>query len=217
MPKKEHQEKSKKQSQKKSSSPTAKKNIELKPGRKKVHTDAQEAYYSKKSEACKQLKHEIDNHKPLMGRPSIFTEELAEYILDKIASSPKSVRALCAEDERMPDQTSINHWCWKHPNFFLRYQLAKQQQAHWMADDCEEIAKEIDYITDQQGTQRVDPGFIASRRLMVDIKRWHASKLAPTVFGDRKAVEALQGENESIKAELIALKLQLERVNKKEY
>lgn len=182
-----------------------------------MHTDAQEAYYAKKSEACKKLKEEIAAHKPIVGRPTLFTEELAQYILDKIASSPKSVRALCAEDDRMPDQTSINHWCWKYPDFFLRYQLAKQHQAHWMAEDCEEIAKEVDYITDQNGTQRVDPGFIASRRLMVDTKKWHASKLAPTVFGDRKAVEALQGENESIKAELMALKLQLAEVNKKEY
>ncbi len=217
MAKKEQVEKSKKQNKTKSSSPIPKKNIKLEPNRKKVHTDAQEAYYAKKSEACKQLKHEIDNHKPLMGRPSIFTEELAEYILDKIASSPKSVRALCAEDERMPDQTSINHWCWKHANFFLRYQLAKQQQAHWMAEDCEEIAKEVDYITDQQGTQRVDPGFIASRRLMVDTKRWHASKLAPTIFGDKKAIEQLQNEHEQTKAELLALKAQLALVNKKEY
>lgn len=213
MPAKEPSKKSKKPIPKKSSSPTPKKST----SRKKVHTDAQEAYYERKSESCKQLKEEIANHKPKVGRPSLFSEELADYILDKIASSPKSVRALCAEDDLMPDQTSINHWCWKYPEFFLRYQLAKQHQAHWMAEDCEEIAKEVDYITDQQGTQRVDPGFIASRRLMVDTKKWHASKLAPTVFGDRKAVEALQGENEQIKAELMALKAQLELVNKKEY
>jgi hypothetical protein len=201
--------------EKQKKSPPSKKNI--KPERKKVHTEAQEAYYAKKSEACKQLKAEIAAHKPATGRPIIFTEELAEYICDRIASSPKSVKALCAEDENMPNQCSINLWCWKYPTFFVHYQLAKSQQAHWMADDCEDIAKEIDYITDQQGTQRVDPGFIASRRLMVDTKKWHASKLAPTVFGDRKAVEALQGENESIKAELMALKLQLAEVNKKEY
>jgi hypothetical protein len=201
---------------KKKKSPPSTKNTE--PKRKKVHTEAQEAYYTRKSEACRLLKAEIEAYsKPKTGRPSMFTEELAEYICDRIASSPKSVKTLCAEDDRMPDQCSINLWCWKYPTFFLQYQLAKSQQAHWMADDCEEIAKEVDYITDQQGTQRVDPGFIASRRLMVDTKKWHASKLAPTVFGDRKAVEALQGENESIKAELMALKLQLAEVNKKEY
>lgn len=204
-------------SDKKKEESLAMENGSLAKRRKKTHTEAQEAYYLRKSEACKQLRAEIDAHKPLTGRPIIFTEELAEYICDRIASSPKSIRTLCAEDDKMPDQTSINLWCWKYPTFFLQYQLAKSQQAHWMADDCEEIAKELDYITDQQGTQRVDPGFIASRRLMVDTKKWHASKLAPTVFGDRKAVEALQGENEQIKAELMALKLQLAEVNKKEY
>ena len=204
-------------SDKKKKESLAMENGYLAKNRKKVHTEAQEAYYAKKSEACKKLKEEIANEKPIRGRPTLYSEELAEYICEKIASSAKSVKALCDEDEIMPDQCTVNLWCWKYPDFFVRYQLAKQHQAHWMAEHCEEIAKEVDYIVDQQGTQRVDPGFIASRRLMVDTKKWHASKLAPTVFGDRKAVEALQGENESIKAELMALKLQLAEVNKKEY
>lgn len=231
MPAKEPSKKSKKPIQRKSSSPTPKKSTEIvkpvktkaflshftnKP-RKKVHTDAQEAYYAKKSESCRQLKEEIANEKPKIGRPSLYSEDLAAYICEKIASSAKSVKTLCDEDEIMPDQCTVNLWCWKYPEFFVRYQLAKQHQAHWMAEHCEEIASEVAYITDQQGSSKVDPGFIASRRLMVDTKKWHASKLAPTVFGDRKAVEALQGENESIKAELMALKLQLELVNKKDY
>jgi hypothetical protein len=200
---------------KSTSKPNSTKNTDsIKP--KKVNSPKLEEYYKNKRAAFKEVARRQED-KPLRGRPSIFNEELAIYICDKIASSPKSVRMLCADDDRMPDQTSINLWCWKYPDFFLRYQLAKSQQAHWMADDCEEIAKEIDYITDQQGTQRVDPGFIASRRLMVDTKKWHASKLAPTVFGDRKAIEQLQSDHEQTKAELMALKAQLAETNKKEY
>lgn len=199
--------------------PSLRKNIEEpKPGRKKVHTEAQEAYYAKKSEAWKTVMEEAKkSSKPKMGRPTTYTEELADYIIDKVASSAVGLKQMCIDDEMMPDQSTVNLWRWKHPEFSTRYQLAKQHQTYLMGEDCEEIAKEVEYISDQQGCSKIDPGFIASRRLIVDTKKWHAAKLAPTIFGDRRAVEQLQGENESIKAELMALKLQLAEVNKKEY
>lgn len=191
---------------------------EPKPNRKKVHTDAQEAYYEKKSKACKLVMEEARKaHKPLVGRPTLYSEEIADYIVDKVASSAVGLKQMCIDDDRMPDHSTVNLWRWKHPEFSSRYQLAKQHQTYLMGEDCEEIAKEIEYTSDQNGCSKVDPGFIASRRLIVDTKKWHTAKLHPTIFGDRKAVEALQGENEQIKAELMALKLQLAEVNKKEY
>ncbi len=156
-------------------------------------------------------------HKRLMGRPSIYTEELVNYIIRRVASSTMGLKELCASDDKMPDQSTINEWRWDYPEFSTRYRLAKQHQTDIMGEDCEEISKELAYISDQQGCSKVDPGFIASRKLIVDTKKWHASKLNPTVFGDRKALEQMQGENEAIKAELMALKAQLADVNKKEY
>lgn len=244
MPKNEPSKKSKKLIPKKSSSPTPKKNIKsgmskehqdeydasvhaakelisnmrTNPNRKKVHTDAQEAYYERKSEACKQIKEEArQSSKPLVGRPTTYNEEMADYIVDKVASSSVGLKQMCIDDDKMPDQSTVNLWRWKHPEFSARYQLAKQHQTYLGGEDCEEISKEIEYISDQNGCQKVDPGFIASRRLIVDTKKWHYAKLYPTVFGDRKAIEQLQNEHEQTKAELLALKAQLAMVNKKEY
>jgi len=190
----------------------------LGPNRKKVHTDAQEAYYERKSEACKKVMAEAKkSSKPLVGRPTLYSEELADYIIDKVASSAVGLKQMCLDDDHMPDHSTVNLWRWKHPEFSSRYQLAKQHQTYLMGEDCEEIAKEVEYISDPQGGQKVDPGFIASRRLIVDTKKWHASKLAPTIFGDRKAVEALQNENELLKAELMEQRAKLHDKNKKEY
>ncbi len=155
--------------------------------------------------------------KPLVGRPTTYTEEIADYIVDKVASSAVGLKQMCIDDENMPDQSTVNLWRWKHPEFSTRYQLAKQHQTYLMSEDCEEIAKDKYYIRDAQGEMKVDPGYIASQRLMVDTKRWHASKLNPSVFGDKKAVEQLQSDHEQTKSELMALKLQLAEVNKKEY
>ncbi len=192
--------------------------IATKGNRKKVHTDAQEAYYEKKSKVCKQVMEEAKKAaKPLVGRPTLYSEELADYIVDKVASSAVGLKQMCSDDDMMPDHSTVNLWRWKYPEFSARYQLAKQHQTYLMGEDCEEIAKEVAYISDPNGSQKVDPGFIASRRLIVDTKKWHASKLAPTIFGDRKAVEALQNENEQLKAELMEQRTKLQENNKKEY
>ena len=193
-------------------------NMRTNPNRKKVHTDAQEAYYEKKSKVCKQVMEEAKKAaKPLVGRPTLYSEELADYIVDKVASSAVGLKQMCSDDDMMPDHSTVNLWRWKYPEFSARYQLAKQHQTYLMGEDCEEIAKEVAYISDHNGSQKVDPGFIASRRLIVDTKKWHASKLAPTIFGDRKAVEALQNENEQLKAELMEQRTKLQEKSTKEY
>lgn len=193
-------------------------NMRTNPNRKKVHTDAQEAYYEKKSKVCKQVMEEAKKAaKPLVGRPTLYSEELADYIVDKVASSAVGLKQMCSDDDMMPDHSTVNLWRWKYPEFSARYQLAKQHQTYLMGEDCEEIAKEVAYISDPNGSQKVDPGFIASRRLIVDTKKWHASKLAPTIFGDRKAVEALQNENEQLKAELMEQRTKLQEKSTKEY
>jgi len=155
--------------------------------------------------------------KTIMGRPTIYTEELADYIIRQVASSDMGLKALCASDDRMPNHQTVNAWRWDYPEFSARYLTAKQHQTYIMGEVCEEIAADKAYYHDATGEKRVDPGYIASQRLMAETKRWHMSKLNPTFFGDRKVVEQLQGENESIKAELMALKAQLALVNKKEY
>lgn len=199
------------QEKQKKSPPPSKKNTE-----KRAYPPKLKEYNDKKSAIYKEImKPKVE--KPIMGRPTKYTEELADYIIRKVASSEVGLKALCASDDIMPNHQTVNEWRWDYPDFSARYLIAKQHQTHIMGEACEEIAQEIEYISDQNGCSKVDPGFIASRRLIVDTKKWHTSKLNPTVFGDRKAVEALQGENESIKAELMALKLQLAEVNKKEY
>jgi hypothetical protein len=214
MPKKEPSEKSKKPILKKSSSPIAKKST-----RKKVHTDAQEEYYAKKSEAIKKVMADAKEvgKITITGRPTTYNEDIASYIIDKVASSAVGLKQLCKDDDNMPDHSTINLWRWKHPDFSVRYQLAKQHQTYLVGEDCEDLSQERLYYHDTAGEKRVDQGYTASQRLIIDTKKWHSGKLNPTVFGDRKAIEQLQNEHEQTKAELMALKAQLAMVNKKEY
>jgi len=198
----------------KKSSPLKKSTESDKP--KRPYPEKLKEYNDRKSAAFKEIM-KIKTEKPTVGRPTKYTEELAEYIIRRVASSSVGLRALCASDDKMPNHQTINEWRWDYPEFSGRYLIAKQHQTHLMGEECEEIAADKYYYHDATGERRVDPGYIASQRLMTETKKWHISKLNPTVFGDRKAVEQLQGENEAIKAELMALKAQLADVNKKEY
>lgn len=155
--------------------------------------------------------------KPTVGRPSKYTPELSEYIIKKVATSPLGLRALCESDDKMPNQDTINEWRWDYPEFSERYLVAKQMQAHLLAEECEDIAKEKHYVEDALGQKRVDPGFIASQRLMADTRKWHVSKLNPTYFGDKKLVDEIRNKNDEMLAEIQALRVQLAEKNKKDY
>jgi len=184
------------------------------PKLKEYNDKKKEAYAGFIAEAVKILH---GNEKPKMGRPSKYTPELADYIIKKVATTPLGLRAICDSDEKMPDHTTINEWRWDYPDFSMRYLAAKQMQAHLLAEECEDIAKEKHYVEDAMGQKRVDPGFIASQRLMADTRKWHVSKLNPTYYGDKKLVDEMRNKNDELLAELQSIRAQLAEKNKKDY
>lgn len=184
---------------------------------KKKSTKPISEYHKAKSEAYKELMKPKDLPKAKEGRPTLYTEELADYIIRRVATTHLGLRALCESDDRMPDASTINGWKFDKPEFFSRYLVAKQMQAHLLAEECEEIASEKHYIEDAMGQKKVDPGFIASQRLMADTRKWHVSKLNPHYFGDKKLVDEMRNKNDEMLAEIQALRAQLAEKNKKDY
>lgn len=179
-------------------------------------------YHKAKSDACKKLRADAieklkNPPKAKEGRPSIYNEELADYIIKRVATTNLGLKALCESDDRMPDPSTVNNFKFDHPEFFQRYLVAKQMQAHLLAEECEDLAKEKHYVEDALGQKRVDPGFIASQRLQVDTRKWHTSRLNPTYFGDKKLVDEMRNQNSEMLAEIQALRAQLADKNKKDY
>jgi len=179
-------------------------------------------YNVAKSELCKKLREEAiaDLHKTspaTMGRPTTYCQEMADYIIDRVASTSCGLKTLCKEDPQMPAQDTVNLWRWKYPDFSERYLAAKQMQAHLLAESCEEEAKEKLFYTDASGAQRVDDGFTKAQKLLIDTRRWHIGKIAPQTYGDRRLVEEIKSDHDAMKAELLAIKADLDEKNKKEY
>lgn len=100
----------------------------------------------------------------------MFTQEVADRICDAIADG-RSLRSIC-KDDGMPSKTEVFRWLAADAIFRDQYARAREAQADSHADDIIEVADD----------PTIDP---ASRRVMVDARKWAASKLKPRVYGDK--------------------------------
>lgn len=132
-----------------------------------------------------------------MGRPSDFSQEVADAICERIADG-ESLRGICQADG-MPSRMTVFRWL-ADPNrsaFRDQYARAREEQAEFYAESIVEIADEVEVEATYQGEQvklDVSSSAIARNRLRVDARKWYASKLSPKKYGDFKAVE-LTGAN----------------------
>lgn len=126
--------------------------------------------------------------KPL-GRPTIYTDELADKICDLVATHTEGLDELCRRFDWMPGTNVIYGWRHKHPIFSQKYLQAKQSQAELYAEETFKIASQRPTYFDAEGNERVDAGAVAWQKMNVNLRQWHASKLAPKVYGDKQQTE----------------------------
>jgi hypothetical protein len=108
------------------------------------------------------------------GRPSIYSQELADRICERLVAG-ESIRAICSDDG-MPTWPAISKWLNEKPEFAIQYARAREDQAEALADRIIEIADD----------ENIDAHH---KRIMVDARKWVASKLKPKRYGDRAEVE----------------------------
>ena len=135
-------------------------------------------------------------HEPF-GRPTLYSEELADRICQVVATHPHGLPKLCKMFDFMPSSETINVWRWQKSDFSAKYTLAKQHQAELMAESSEDVIDELtNYeFSDKDGATRIDSGIVARARLLIDTRKWHASKLAPKIYGDKSQPETASTDN----------------------
>lgn len=151
------------------------------------------------------------------GRPSDYTEEMADIILERIADG-ESLRSICREDG-MPNKTKVFRWLVANESFRDLYRIARETQADSHFDDIVDISDEECTMVksskhgtrddDGEGNTEVvfDATAVARNRLRVDARKWVASKLRPRVYGDKIEEEApVQLPIGTIKVEVIRAK-----------
>ena len=110
------------------------------------------------------------------GRPSLYTEEIAEEICERMVQG-ESLRIICERDG-MPAESTIFKWLLKaqHPEFVEKYAHAREVQAHQMFEETREIVD-----------SEPDP---VRARVRFDQRRWAAGQLLPKVYGPRMEIDA---------------------------
>jgi len=104
------------------------------------------------------------------GRPSIFSEELATRICERLAAG-ETLRAICRDDD-MPDERTVRTWARDNEVFSPQYAKAREIGYQGMADEIIVIADASD-----------------DARLQVDTRKWLMSKALPKIYGDKQTME----------------------------
>ena len=141
--------------------------------------------------------------KAKMGRPTRYTDEIAAEICGRLACGEPMSNI--TQDAHMPGMTTTYMWLRKRDDFRQHYEEARKDGAHTFAD---QIAKIIDekplQIVDENGNVKYDSGSISWQRLRMDGRKWLAAKYLPKVYGERMAVEGVEG-GAPIKTEDVSL------------
>ena len=154
-----------------------------------------------------------------MGRPTLYSDEMVEYICMRVATSEMGLPRLCKKHDDMPDEETIRRWLYTYPNFRGKYAQAKVQQAELLAEQIVEISDESnrDMKINENGYETIDGEVVARSRLRVDTRKWLASKLIPRLYGNIKEIEDEREKNEILREEVRALRAQLDEKNKRDY
>lgn len=109
----------------------------------------------------------------MTGRPSSFTQEIADEICERLAKGDPMAR-IC-EDEAMPCYTTVWKWEKDHPEFAKASAHARVSGTHFMADDCIRIADAEDIEA-------------ADKRIMIDTRIRLIGKWNARGYGDKVAL-----------------------------
>lgn len=121
------------------------------------------------------------------GRPTDYSEEIADIILERIMDG-ESLRSICSADD-MPSRTTVFRWLHKHKDFSDQYARAKEEQAEMFADELVSIADEQETFTKEGGEVAYDATAVARNRLRIDTRKWVVSKLKPKKYGDKQVLD----------------------------
>ena len=126
-----------------------------------------------------------------MGRPSEFTQAIADAICERIAEG-ESLRAICLDDD-MPNKATVFRWLAADKAFSDQYARAREAQADALADEIVYIADTPQVgqttVSKATGLEVTEADMIAHRRLQVDARKWMAGKLAPKKYGDKQEID----------------------------
>jgi hypothetical protein len=124
-----------------------------------------------------------------VGRPSSFSQEVADYICTELGKG-RSLRKILLEDG-MPSYQTVYSWLAAQPQFLDQYTRAREEQAETLADEIVDIADEtpeMNPIVDRNGELiriEMHSAYLQWQKQRIEARKWTAAKLRPKKYGDR--------------------------------
>lgn len=128
-----------------------------------------------------------------MGRPSSFSEEIADTICERMIEGEDLVE-ICS-DPAMPGRSTVYRWMDDFPEFGTRCARAREGLAEYAEHRA---LKEAMQASSEEA---------AIARVRVSALQWRASKLAPKKYGDRVTQEHTGPDGGAIKTEATVIVL----------
>lgn len=113
----------------------------------------------------------------MFGRPTVFTQELADEICERIACA-ESLKTI-VKDAHMPSERSVFRWLIANTDFCQQYTRAHEAQGDANADNVTHIAERV-----LSGELDASAG-----RVAIDAYKWAAGKRNTKKYGDKVAVD----------------------------
>lgn len=128
-----------------------------------------------------------------IGRPSLFTQELADAICERIADG-ESLRSICSGDD-MPNKATVFRWLAADKIFSDQYARSREAQADSLVDDMLDIADDgrndwMERRDDEGGNLGWKENGEALKRsqIRIDARKWLAGKMRPKKYGDKLGI-----------------------------
>ena len=118
-----------------------------------------------------------------MGRPSKYSDKLADLICERIADG-ESLRTICAAGD-MPSRATVFRWLDAEENAKFRDQYARAREASAEAD-----ADDVGHYARAAARGEIEP---AAARAAIDGLKWSAGKRAPKKYGDKLDLTSSDG------------------------
>ena len=128
-----------------------------------------------------------------MGRPSIYSDKLANEICTRLGLG-ESLRKICLSED-MPSLSSVMSWLTRKPDFLEQYTRAREIQAETQFDELIDIVDQHPDLARVVGKDgelievKFDSSYVAWMKLRVDTRKWTAARMAPKKYAEYKQPE----------------------------
>lgn len=139
-----------------------------------------------------------------MGRPSKYSDVIADAICDEIAIG-RSLLSITAESD-FPSERTVYRWLESNEAFRQKYTRAREFQAEHYAAQIVELAdtpvEARKIVIKADGSEEITIGDAVERtKVQIDARKWYAARLNPKKYGDKVQTELTGRDGGAIQSE----------------